>query len=154
MIRRFIVLAALVMLPFVSNSQSLVQFDSELDRTRYYALIQELRCPKCQNQNLADSDSVIAEDLRNQVYVMIKDGRSDQEIVQFMVERYGEFVLYRPAFSLSNSVLWGAPAALILIVLFVAVSRRKAAPQAATAKVDDLQLQQRLDEIDSEKGAE
>jgi len=135
----------------VQHEPAVYQFKNEVDRARYYSLIAELRCPKCQNQSLSDSDAVSAEVLREQVYMMIQDNRSDQEIVMFMVERFGEFVLYRPAFSSSNAILWGAPALFLLIALFVLfarMSRRKVAdapmqPSNSSMNVDE-QVEARL----------
>ncbi len=91
------------------------QFRSEADQRRYRALIEELRCPKCQNQNLAGSDAPIAQDLRREVYRLINSGSSDQEILQYMLERYGDFVLYRPRFTLETLALWLGPVVLVLI---------------------------------------
>lgn len=91
---------------------------------RYRELIEELRCPKCQNQNLADSNSPIAADLREQVRVLLEEGRSDDEIVEFLVDRYGDFVRYKPALNATTAVLWFAPMALLLlgiVVVFVVV---------------------------------
>lgn len=93
------------------------QFANEVDQRRYQALIDELRCPKCQNQNLAGSDAPIAEDLRHEVYRLISTGSSDQEILQYMLNRYGDFVLYRPRFTLETLALWLGPAVLVLIGL-------------------------------------
>lgn len=90
-------------------------FDSEADRRRYNALIDELRCPKCQNQNLSGSDAPIAQDLRREVYRMIQAGDSDQEILNFMHRRYGDFVLYRPRLTLETLALWLGPAVLVLV---------------------------------------
>src|SRR5690625_4639181 len=82
------------------------EFDNEVDRKRYVSFIEEMRCPKCQNQNLSGSDSPIAADLRRELYFLIQDGRSDMEIVDFMVERYGEYILYRPRLSSATGLLW------------------------------------------------
>ena len=71
-------------------------FENESLRERFQVLAAELRCPKCQNQNIADSNAPIAADLRKQLHIQLHEGRSDQEIVDFMVARYGDFVLYRP----------------------------------------------------------
>ncbi len=90
-------------------------FESEAERRRYNALIDELRCPKCQNQNLAGSDAPIAKDLRAEVYRLIRDGKSDQEILTFMHSRYGDFVLYRPRLTLETVALWLGPLLLVLI---------------------------------------
>ena len=96
-------------------------FPDEVTETRYKSLVKELRCPKCQNQNLADSNSPIAADLRREVYNLLEQGKSDGEIVGFMVQRYGEFVLYRPQVSSLTYVLWFGPAFLLLIGVIVVV---------------------------------
>jgi cytochrome c-type biogenesis protein CcmH len=92
-----------------SVADELMQFSSALNKTRYQSLIEELRCPKCQNQNLADSGSGIAVDLREQVHQMIEERKTDQEIIDYMVARYGEFVLYRPQQSSATFLLWYGP---------------------------------------------
>lgn len=105
------------------------EFKSEIDRKRYQSFIDEMRCPKCQNQNLSGSDSPIAMDLRNELYLMIEAGKSDQEITQFMVERYGEFILYRPRLSPATMLLWAAPVLLLvlgaLLLLLIVRKRRR-----------------------------
>lgn len=117
------------------------EFENDVQRLRYQSFIDEMRCPKCQNQNLSGSDSPIAMDLRRELYLMIQDGRSDKEIVDFMVERYGEYILYRPRVSPVTLLLWFGPALLLLIgigVLIVIVRQRRlqsqhSAPQALSA---------------------
>lgn len=94
------------------------EFNSPQDETRYRALIEELRCPKCQNQNLAGSDAPIAQDLKRQTYDMIMDGRSDTEIRHYMFERYGDFISYKPPVRPSTWILWIFPP-LLLVVLIV-----------------------------------
>jgi len=96
-------------------------FESELQEKRFQALAEELRCTVCQNQSLADSDAPLARDLRQELFRMLQDGRSDLEIRQFMVDRYGEFVLYRPPVAGHTLLLWGGPLALLLIGLIAAV---------------------------------
>ncbi len=86
---------------------------------RLQALSEELRCLVCQNQNIADSNAELAQDLRREIRVMIKDGKSDKEIVDFMVARYGDFVLYRPPVKGITLLLWGGPIALMLLGLVV-----------------------------------
>jgi cytochrome c-type biogenesis protein CcmH len=102
-------------------------FQNEVTKIRFQALNKELRCPKCQNQNLADSNSPIAADLRNEVYQLLQQGKADSEIVNFMVDRYGEFVLYRPRVSQLTYVLWFGPIVLILagILIVLVIVRRK-----------------------------
>lgn len=104
-------------------------FEDEVMKIRFQALSKELRCPKCQNQNLADSNSPIAADLRRELYDLLKQGKADSEIVDFMVNRYGEFVLYRPKVSELTYVLWFGPAVLVLlaIIVVIVVVRRKPA---------------------------
>jgi cytochrome c-type biogenesis protein CcmH len=89
------------------------EFDKGENAGRYQALIQELRCLVCQNQNLADSNAPLAADLRQITYDMIREGKSDQEIIDFMVARYGEFVLYRPPLNPNTALLWGGPLLLL-----------------------------------------
>ncbi len=104
------------------------EFKSEIDRQRYQSFIDEMRCPKCQNQNLSGSDSPIAMDLRNELYLMIDAGKSDQEITNFMVERYGEFILYRPRLSPATILLWAAPVLLLVfgaLFLWLLVRKRR-----------------------------
>jgi cytochrome c-type biogenesis protein CcmH len=100
-----------------------LEFKSTEDQQRFRLLTEELRCPKCQNQNLEDSNAGIAIDLRNQIYTMINEGQTSEEIVDYMVARYGEFVLYRPVHDQSTAILWYGPFALLLIgaVIFVLV---------------------------------
>ena len=107
------------------------EFEDETLRTRFADLADELRCPKCQNQNIADSNAPIAADLRKQLHAQLHAGRSDQEIVEYMVSRYGEFVLYRPRVNSVTLVLWAAPAILLLLaVLVLRSSMRGRAPAA------------------------
>jgi cytochrome c-type biogenesis protein CcmH len=102
-------------------------FKDKVTEIRFNALNKELRCPKCQNQNLADSNSPIAADLRREVYDMLQQGKADMEIVDFMVSRYGEFVLYRPRVSSLTYILWYGPAGLLFIgvIVVVIILRRK-----------------------------
>lgn len=88
--------------------------DPQLEE-RYHALSQELRCPKCQNQNIADSNAPISEDLRKLLYRQLEAGSSDREILDDMVNRYGEFVRYRPAFDAKTAVLWLGPLVFLVI---------------------------------------
>ena len=130
-------LMVLSLLLFSSLSLALVDgheypFDNQTDKERFAQLAEELRCPKCQNQNLADSNAPIAKDLRNKVYEQIQAGQSDEEIVQYLVDRYGDFVRYKPAFKSYTLVLWLSPVVLFVIAIIVFVrlgrNKEKAAP--------------------------
>lgn len=90
-------------------------------QTRYKALTHELRCMQCQNQSIADSPVGLASDLRGEVREMLIAGKSDDDIRDFMVARYGEFILFRPRFSPRNAWLWLMPAVLLALGAFVAV---------------------------------
>ena len=93
------------------------QFDNPRQEAQYRALIEEFRCPKCQNQNLAGSDAPIAQDLKQKTYDMVKDGRSDGEIRQYMNERYGDFISYKPPMRPSTWILWFFPPLLLLVLI-------------------------------------
>ena len=122
-------------------------FNDKVTEIRFNALNKELRCPKCQNQNLADSNSPIAADLRREVYDMLQQGKADMEIIDFMVSRYGEFVLYRPRVSSLTYILWYGPAGLLIIgvIVVVLVLRRKPAKNAQKPLSND--QKDKLDQI-------
>ena len=103
-------------------------FDDPVLQHRYESINRELRCLVCQNQTIADSNATLAQDLRREVREMIAAGKTDAEIREFMIERYGDFVLYRPRMTAQNFLLWAAPALLLLVgaVVVVRVVRRKA----------------------------
>jgi cytochrome c-type biogenesis protein CcmH len=97
------------------------EFSSPELEARYHRLSQELRCPKCQNQNIADSNAPISEDLRRLLYRQLEAGASDEAILDDMVSRYGEFVRYRPGFDRATAVLWLAPAIFLALALLIAI---------------------------------
>lgn len=109
------------------------EFENPENASRYRALISELRCLVCQNQNLADSNAALAADLRQLTYDMIRDGKSDAEIIDFMVARYGEFVLYRPPFKPTTAILWGGP--FLLLAFGIWLLLRQIRSRAATSIV-------------------
>lgn len=90
------------------------EFSDPQQEARYKHFISVLRCPKCQNQNLAGSDSAISGDLRKELYRLLEEGSSDEEIIRFMTERYGDFVLYDPPVRKETGLLWFAPLFLFL----------------------------------------
>ncbi len=139
--------------PVVFAGVEIREFETDQHRQRYQKLIDETRCLVCQNQNLADSNAQLALDLRNIIYGMIKDGKTDKEIVDYLVARYGEFVLYNPPLDRTTFVLWFGPVLLLLLVIFLLINfilkRRRAAPLSLTEEQHQ-RSQQLLDENDEE----
>jgi len=110
-------------------------FDSEEQEARFKDLTLELRCVVCQNQNLADSDAPLAQQLRGEIYDMLQDGKSNEEITGFMVSRYGDFVLYKPPVQANTLVLWAFPIIMLLIgAIVVAFSVRNRGRKLAAAQ--------------------
>ncbi|MGR8921982.1 MAG: cytochrome c-type biogenesis protein [Gammaproteobacteria bacterium] len=150
---RALVLAALVGAATAAfTADEPLSFADPVLEQRYQHLLEELRCLVCQNQSLADSHAELAQDLRNEVYRMLDDGADDAGILDFMVERYGDFVLYRPPLKRSTWVLWAGPAVMVLIagvVLVRIASRRGEAPRALDdeerARLESLLEQRRSD---------
>lgn len=114
------------------------EFKNDAERERYRTLTEELRCPKCQNQNIADSDAPIAMDLRREIYRMLAEGKSNEQIVDYLVMRYGDFVRYKPPVDARTALLWFGPAALLVcgfgVLALIMVRRRRsvASPAAQT----------------------
>ncbi len=119
-------------------------FKDEAERARYSELTKELRCPKCQNQDIADSNAPIAADLRKEIYRMLGEGQSNQQIIDFMVDRYGEFVRYKPELNARTWLLWFGPAGLLLggvLVIVVIVIRRRGKRTADNDALSDEERQ-------------
>jgi len=114
-----------------------LHYRSAAEEARFHALTSELRCVQCQNQSLADSNAQIAHDLRREVLKLMQDGLTDSQIKQFLVERYGEFVLYRPPMQGSTLVLWLTPLALLLIGGFFLLRYIRQQRQVLTATHDE-----------------
>lgn len=111
---------------FAQLSQAVIEtyeFDNEEQEQLYYEIINELRCPKCQNQTIADSDAPLSRDLRFIVQQKVKAGETKRNILAYMQERYGDFVLYDPPVQPANYILWFAPLAIFLIILIVVITR-------------------------------
>jgi len=120
------------------------EFNSQQDEQRYQHLITEMRCPMCQNQNLNGSDSQIAKDLRRELHRLITEGESDKDIKNYMVERYGDYILYRPRLTENTLFLWFTPIALLtlgLVILTIIVRRRTTAGRSAVAAMTEEEQQ-------------
>lgn len=126
-----LLLLALIWLPLSAQATiDAYEFSEPKNEERFHQLTNELRCPKCQNQNISDSDAPLAADLRREVYRMLEDGEPNEEIIDFMVTRYGEFVLYRPRVNETTWLLWYGPFVLLgigaLVVVLISRNRRQA----------------------------
>jgi len=116
--------------PLVSTLMPLA-FDNPAQEVRYHLLLEELRCPKCQNASLAGSDSPIAQDLRRKTYELVKAGHSTREVRDYMVSRYGDFISYRPPMRASTWFLWFAPPLLLVIGAIFWLLRSKSSDVAS-----------------------
>ena len=146
--------AALLLLLLSSAAmavEDVVQFSDESLRPRYQQLLEELRCPKCQNQNLADSNSAISQDLRAEVQRLLEQDLTDAEIKEYLKNRYSEFILYRPEVNRATWFLWAAPVVLVLLggLIVLRLSRRKkpSGSEEADLPVRSTDQQQRLDQL-------
>jgi cytochrome c-type biogenesis protein CcmH len=134
----------LVLAAFAHAAIDPYEFDNDAQRDRYRQFIEDMRCPKCQNQNLAGSDAPIAKDLRHELHRLLIEGKSDKEIVHYMVSRYGEFVLYKPPFDKKTAILWLAPLGFLAVGAFVlvVVIRRRGSNAAAADTLTAAEQQQ------------
>jgi len=137
-------LVACAMLVLLASSALAIDVDKAFDdpelQARYEHIIEEVRCLKCQNQSIKDSNAFLAGDLRREIRRMLGEGKTDEEIYDFLVARYGEFALYRPRMSGKTLVLWIAPIALLLAGGFVLVNilrRRMAMPIDGDAAAEE-----------------
>jgi cytochrome c-type biogenesis protein CcmH len=140
MIRVLLVLLALMVLLPQAHAIDPTQLPTPELQQRYVKLTHELRCLKCQNEAIADSPSQVADDLRNEVREQLIAGKTDDQIRDFLVARYGEFILFKPRFSLRNMWLWLGPGVLLLVGLYVAA--RIIRQRAALVAQDDQPLEE------------
>ena len=111
----------LIMSLFFSNVTANTSYPlpTKKQEAQFSHLLKELRCLVCQNQDLADSSAGLAEDLRNQVYEMIKEGKSDDEVINYLTARYGDFILFKPPVKALTALLWYGPGLFLLLGLFI-----------------------------------
>lgn len=147
-LKKFILLAMFLVfvMPAISVAAPIetFQFDSAENEKVFHKLSEELRCLVCQNQNIAESNADLAKDLRLELYNMLQQGKSEDEIVDFMVQRYGDYVLYRPPFKPSTWLLWFGPIIIFVIGLFYAI--RFMESQKTAAQIEDISAED-LDRI-------
>lgn len=145
-------LAVFSMIPGANAQVDTFEFDTPEQQQRFRRLSNELRCPMCQNTNLSGSTGGVAEDLRREIHRMIMDGMSDNEIEQFMFERYGDFIFYRPRLRTETVLLWFGP--LIFLVMGGLVGfgiwRRASKVEDSAPELDATQQARLKDLLDSE----
>ncbi|SDZ36466.1 cytochrome c-type biogenesis protein [Pseudomonas sp. NFIX28] len=125
------------------------EFANDAERERFRELTKELRCPKCQNQDIADSNAPIAADLRKEIFRMLGEGKDNQQIIDFMVDRYGDFVRYKPALTGKTALLWFGPAGLLLggVVIIAVIVRRRRVQRSDSPNTLSAEERQRLDQL-------
>ncbi|BAV73705.1 diaminohydroxyphosphoribosylaminopyrimidine deaminase [Pseudomonas chlororaphis subsp. aurantiaca] len=125
------------------------EFANDAERERFRELTKELRCPKCQNQDIADSNAPIAADLRKEIFRMLGEGKDNQQIIDFMVDRYGDFVRYKPALTGKTALLWFGPAGLLLggVVIIAVIVRRRRVERSDSPSILSAEERQRLDQL-------
>jgi cytochrome c-type biogenesis protein CcmH len=124
MLTKFFLFSTIIFSSF-TISESLYKFDNAEDEKRFYSLIKEIRCPKCTSGSLASSNAPVSEDIKSKIIELIKEGKSDQEIKQFLSDRFGNQVLYNPGFSKDTYFLWLAPGLFLILILLIFFFRKR-----------------------------
>ena len=135
----------IALISFAANAEiSVFEFSNADNELRFNHLVQELRCPKCQNNNLADSNAGLALDLKTIVFEQIEDGKTDKEIVEFLKARYGDFISYRPPLKPSTWFIWFGPFVFLAVggfAIFKIVTARQNSAQRITTTSDAIDAQ-------------
>jgi len=135
----------------VENSEDgkvLYPFENYDREVRFNRLLEDYRCPKCQSSNLSGSNSPIAKDLKLEIYRLIEDGKEDSEITEFLTQRYGDFILYKPPFQSSTYVLWIGPFIFLFVaMLLVLMFKRSQQKEGADRNLDELKKSLEFDHI-------
>ncbi|KJR18683.1 cytochrome c-type biogenesis protein [Vibrio parahaemolyticus] len=137
---RKVILAVFAALTFSLAAHAAIEvyeFDNLEQEQQFKELGHTLRCPKCQNNTISDSNAELAQDLRHKVYEMTKEGKSKEEIVDYMIARYGNFVTYNPPFTMSTAILWLGPLAVVLGGFGFIVLRSRKSKAKVTANNDE-----------------
>jgi len=150
----FVILFSALLMSFSAYAAiDVFEFDNEQQEEQFKELSHTLRCPKCQNNTISDSNAELAKDLRVKVYEMTKAGKSKDEIVDYMIARYGNFVTYKPPFTIATSVLWLGPLFVVLLGFSIIVfNSKKKAQKVNQSKEWDAEKEARLKAILEENG--
>ena len=118
-----------------SGAIDALNFSSPQQEDDYHSLTQELRCPQCQNNNIADSNATIAVDMRGKVFELLQEGKNRNEVVDYMIQRYGNFVTYDPPMTIATMVLWIAPILLVFVGILFVFKRKSKSSSAVNSDV-------------------
>lgn len=132
-------------------SIDVLNFTSQEQEKEYQQLTQELRCPQCQNNNIADSNATIAVDMRAKVFELLQEGKSKQQVVDYMVQRYGNFVTYDPPLTAATIMLWGLPLLLVLFGIALVLRRRPKIQNAMQNQEQNVSVEQMESLTDAEQ---
>lgn len=122
-------------------------FDTDEQAVRFEELTKELRCPKCQNQNIADSDAIVAKDLRERVVELVKEGNTKDEVIDYMIDRYGYFVHYDPPVTPATLVLWVLPVLIVIVGFgFIVIRQRKASVKQTWSNQNEVLLNKLIEQ--------
>lgn len=147
MTRRLLALLLTLALPLHAAMNDAPDFSDPVENTRYQHLIQNIRCPTCQNSNIAESNAPLARQLREQIAARIRDGESDSDINRWLQERYGDFIHYDPPLKTQTLLLWGgAPLAMLAALALWLGGRRRRKNSARLSDEEKRQLQQWIDD--------
>ncbi|MDB1123330.1 cytochrome c-type biogenesis protein [Vibrio algarum] len=151
-----LVLFSSLLISFTASSAiDVFEFDNDKQEEQFKELSQTLRCPKCQNNTISDSNAELAKDLRVKVYEMTKAGKSKDEIVDYMIARYGNFVTYKPPFTVATSILWLGPLFVVLLGFSVIIFNSKKKTQKVTQSEEwDAKKEARLKALLDEKNGD
>ena len=116
---KVIILLSLLLTQITGHTNTLYPLETSKQDAQFTHLLRELRCLVCQNQDLADSNAGLAKDLRDEVYTLVKEGKSDDEIVHYLTARYGDFILFKPPVKAVTALLWFGPALFLFVGLFI-----------------------------------
>lgn len=134
--KTFVIFTALLVVNTSFAAIDALAFKSAQQEKDYHNLTQELRCPQCQNNNIADSNATIAVDMRAKVFELLNEGKSKDDIVNYMVERYGNFVTYNPPITPATILLWALPLCLIISGVLLILRRKPKASQSAVKNAE------------------
>ncbi len=141
---RLCLLCFLLFTPPLQAAIESYEFESTQMEADYYRLVRELRCLVCQNQNLAGSNSDLAKDLRRQTYELLTQGNTPDQVVQYMIDRYGDFVLYRPRLKRDTLLLWFGPFVMLVLVLWLVIRAMRKKQNLVPPNADALERARQL----------